>query len=590
MKWCLNLSGFFVYKLLAAITCLGMMALPAIGQQTPLPPVQPPRSFESIQLPPITPPSGDAQITPPQVPSPSTQPASPATTQSINLGKVLSGEVSLTPEQLLGLSSTQPAPATHPSPAAREGDDLKVTRHQIKLTGRTLDYTATTGRIAIKDDAGKVQADLFFVAYQLDQPADAKPRPITFVFNGGPGAAAVWLHVGCAGPRRVKLTNSGDGPPPPYELVDNEQTWLDATDLVFIDPAGTGYSRVAEGVDSKKFYGLSEDIQSVGDFIQLLLTRLGRWNSPIFLAGESYGTTRAAGLSDYLLEHHGIALNGVILISSVLNFQTILLRSGNDLPYALYLPSYTAIAWHHKKLPANLQQLDLPRAIAQSKSFATEIYLPALLKGSPLSKEETETVIHGLAQFTGLPEDMFARMNLRVNPDQFAARLLADQQQVIGRFDARLTGYQIGGSQESSAFDPSLSRILPVYTATFNQYAAHELGYRSDLKYEVLSSRVWPWNFDDAGQGYADTGVALNAAMVRNPSMKILVASGYFDLATPFFATDYTLSRMDLPAELRKNIQERYFPAGHMVYHDPASRQSLHDSIAQFIQASRNQP
>lgn len=564
-----NLSAAAIYRCILIYSCLGLLAL---GQ---LPSAMAAQAFDEIQLPPAATRPAEA---------PATQPAEATTTQSMDVAKLISGEAPLTLEQFAALSDA----TTRPSPA-RDGDDLKITHHQMILGNRPLDYTATTGRMAIRDDAGKVQADMFFVAYQVDQPKDAPPRPITFVFNGGPGAAAVWLHLGCAGPKRVKLTEDGDGPPPPYQLVDNEQTWLDATDLVFIDPAGTGYSRVAEGVDGKQFFGLKEDIQSVGGFIRLLLTRLDRWNSPIFLAGESYGTTRAAGLSEYLLEQQGIALNGIVLISSVLNFQTIMPAAGNDMPYALYLPSYTAVAWYHKKLPADLQ-IDLKRAIAASERFTTDIYMPALLKGAALSDDERETVASGMARLTGLPEDLIKKANLRIDPTSFQKRLLADQQQIIGRFDSRLTGYDYDALADAPDYDPSLSRVLPVYTATFARYVSDELGYQSDLKYEVLSNRVWPWNFDKAGNGFADTGDNLNRALAKNPAMRVMVASGYFDLATPFFATDYSLGRMDIPANLRSHIQQHYYDGGHMLYHNPTSLEALHKDVAAFIQQSTKAP
>src|SRR5665213_2251362 len=300
------------------------------------------------------------------------------------------------------LAAGDPPPDQH-KPDQPPADKLSVTDGQITVDGHAIKYKATAGHMILKDDAGKAKAEMFFVAYEK-QPVEARgSRPITFVFNGGPGAAAVWLHLGTAGPKRVALDEEGDAPTPPYHLEDNSNTWLTATDLVFIDPVGTGYSRAVAGEKPEQFYGVEEDIRSVAEFIRMYVTRNQRWPSPKFLAGESYGTTRAAALSDHLLEHQGISLNGIILISSVLNFRTIQTGGGNELPFALYLPSYTAVAHHFKKLPADLQKADLGKTLKEVEQWATHDYFGALIAGSALSEDERKTIAARLSRYTGLP-------------------------------------------------------------------------------------------------------------------------------------------------------------------------------------------
>ena len=341
---------------------------------------------------------------------------------------------------------TTSRPATAPGEKEKPGDDhLSVTHHEMTVGGRTLKYTATAGTMSQKDESGKAKADMFFVAYTLEhggkgaEHAPATTRPITFVFNGGPGAASVWLHLGAVGPKRIDLDEKGVPAAPPFHLVENEATWLDVSDLVFIDPVGTGYSRPAQGEKGEQFYGVHEDVESVGSFIRLYITRNQRWASPKFLAGESYGTTRAAGLSEYLLNRHGISLNGIVLISSVLNFQTIAVGDSNELPWSMYLPSYTAIAWYHKKLPADLQK-DLDAALKEVEQFAAGDYPVALRKGDALTDQGRHAIAEKLARYTGLPVDWILKAKLRIDPERFRKQLLEDQGKVIGRFDGRVTG------------------------------------------------------------------------------------------------------------------------------------------------------
>jgi carboxypeptidase C (cathepsin A) len=467
-----------------------------------------------------------------------------------------------------------------------KGDKVSVTDHETTIAGKSIKYRATAGTYQLKDEAGKAKADLFFVAYEqtpAGESADAvAKRPITFVFNGGPGAASVWLHLGTAGPKRVKLTENGAAPPPPYAVVDNEFSWLDATDLVFIDPVGTGYSRAAQGEDAKQFYGVENDLRWVAEFIRLYATRNGRWPSPKFLAGESYGTTRAAGLSQHLLERQGIALNGVILISTVLNFQTIYFSEGNDLPYVLFLPAYTAIAHYHKKLAPELQD-DLPKALKESEAFALNEYTPALAKGAALSADEKTDVAKKLARLTGLPTDVARKANLRIDSDLFRKTLLVDQEKVVGRFDARLAGFDPNPLGDQPDHDPSFNQFFAAYAGAFNDYVRRTLKYETDVQYDVLSGRVQPWDYGRGGQGYLNTADDLERAMRLSPHTKLLVCSGLYDLATPYFGAGWTVRHMKLSPELRKNVTETFYPGGHMMYHEAGALKQLREDVGRFI-------
>jgi carboxypeptidase C (cathepsin A) len=458
----------------------------------------------------------------------------------------------------------------------------------MQINGKTLAYTATAGTLVLQKD-DKPWASMFYIAYTRDDAPDAGKRPITFAFNGGPGSSSVWLHLGALGPKRVEMGPDGEQPKPPYRLVDNEDTPLEFTDLVFIDPVTTGFSRAAAGEKDTQFHSFDGDLDSVAEFVRLYLTRFERWGSPKFLAGESYGTTRAAALSERLLENDGIYLNGITLISTVLNFQTISFGRGNDLPYALFLPSYTAAAWYHKKLPKDLQT-DLEKALGESRRFAGNEYNAALMKGDKLTTAERTSVVHEMARLTGLSEHYVELSNLRVTEERFTKELLRDQQKTIGRYDSRLEGEDIDAAGEAPEYDPSYASVQGVYTAMFNEYVRTELKYDSDSPYQILTDKVRPWSYDRFQNRYVNVAEMLRQAMTQNPSLKVMIANGYYDLATPFFATEYTVNHIGLAPALTNHINLTYCDAGHMLYTKKSCLDSLHGAMTDFYQKALPTP
>jgi carboxypeptidase C (cathepsin A) len=476
-----------------------------------------------------------------------------------------------------------PAAASKPAPSPIDGPESPVvTRHELRAGGKTLKYTATTGFLPIRNPQGEIEAHVFFVAYTLDGVSDPAGRPLTISFNGGPGSSSVWLHLGALGPKRVVMKDDGGMPAPPYRLVDNEATWLDQTDLVFVDPVGTGYSRPAKPELGSKFWGVQGDIQSVGEFIRLYITRYERWRSPLFMVGESYGTTRAAGLAGHLVDR-GIAFNGILLVSSILNFQTARFTVGNDLPYVLFLPTYTATAFHHKRLAPELQR-DLAATLEEVEAWAAGDYTAALAKGSALTGPARAAVAGKLARYTGLSTDYVERANLRIEIMRFCKELLRGEGRTVGRLDSRFTGYDRSGVDERPDFDPSLTAIRPPYTAALNDLVRRTLGFESDMPYHILGGGIGTWDWGSAGSGFTDTGDALRDALAKNPHMRVFVGSGYFDLATPYFATEYTLDHLELPSELASRITRRYYRAGHMMYIDLAELAALRRDVGLFFQ------
>jgi len=459
------------------------------------------------------------------------------------------------------------------------------TKHTLKIGGQEIKYTATAGTILLKLEDGTPKASIFYIAYVKDEVGDPSQRPLTFSFNGGPGSSSVWLHLGAFGPRRVQMGDAGALLPPPYKLVDNDSSLLDISDLVFIDPVSTGYSRAVPGEAPKQFHGVEEDVESVADFIRLFATRNKRWSSPKFLAGESYGTTRAAGLSGYLQQRYGMYLNGIVLISSILNFETAEFDVGNDLPYILYLPTYTAIARYHKKLPPDLQG-NLQKAIDESRKFALGEYQDALMAGDTLDAAKRNEIAQKLARLTGLSADYIDRTNLRIEIMRFTKELLRSDRRTIGRIDARFLGVDRDAAGERPEFDPSIAAIIGPYSGMLNDYVRNDLKFDSDLPYEVLTGRVRPWNYAPYENRYVNVAETLRRAMTQNPFLHVFVAKGYYDLATPFFTADYTFEHLGLDPTLRSHLSGAYYEAGHMMYVHLPSLAKLKADIAQFIKSS----
>jgi carboxypeptidase C (cathepsin A) len=478
-------------------------------------------------------------------------------------------------------STTGPSTA----PTADKVDETPiVTHHEVKLGDQTLKYTATAAQMPLKTNTGETEAHIFYMAYTLDVPeAGRSTRPLTFAFNGGPGSASIWVHMGAMGPRRAKLLDNGDMPPPPFKLVDNEQTWLDQTDLVFIDPVGTGYSRAKASDVARRMNGVQGDIQSVGEFIRMYLTRNNRWDSPLFIAGESYGTFRAAGLAGHLIDQ-GIAFNGITLISTVLNFGSLRPNLENGLAYALHLPTYTADAHFHKQLPEDLQRQDLQSVLRQAERFAMGPYLDALNKGDKLTTEERADIVKKVARFTGLEERYVDESEMRFGVSQFTRQLLREKRLTIGRYDGRLTGPSPRNAGEFSEFDPSGTLVRPPFQASFLRYLQTDLKYKSDMTYYV-SGGIMPWDWGNT-QGYASTTDALRAAFAKNPHLKVMICASYYDLATPYFAAQYTFDHMGVPPETHKNITWSFYEAGHMMYIDRACHAKLKQDITKFIKSS----
>jgi len=481
-------------------------------------------------------------------------------------------------EQKPGEPEAKPEAMSVPEPGKEASDKDKeehfdvtevapvVTHHQIAVNGKLLKYTATTGRLPIKRPDGKIEAEMFFVAYTLDD-AEANKRPLTFAFNGGPGSASVWLHMGALGPKRVVLQPTGFMPPAPYRMEDNPYTLLDKSDLVMVDAMGTGYSRAATPELTKKFLGVKGDIEAFSEFIRLYISRYERWSSPLFLLGESYGTTRSAGIAGNLA-NKGISFNGITLLSMVLAFQTLEDNKTNDLPYPLLIPTYTMIAGYHHKLPPDLAQ-DMNKAREESIHWATTEYTQALAKGDSLSPEERQKVIDDMARYTGLSKQFIDDANLRVDVQKFTHNLLLDQKLRVGRLDGRFTGVDPDGLLDTRFYDPTGSQTGPPFTSVFNNYVRNDLGYKVDMPYYVSAygqEGFGKWDWGSGIEGFPDTASSLRQAMAKNPYLKILVMEGYYDLATPFLAANYTMDHLNLGPEFHKNISYATYEAGHMVY------------------------
>ena len=471
-------------------------------------------------------------------------------------------------------------------------DDLVTTHHTLTVKRRKLAYTAQTGRVVLRKEVvtdGKFEghvpkAEVFLTSYTLD---DAEPgsRPVTFAFNGGPGSSSIWLHLGLLGPRRVISGDVTDPAPPPYELADNPETLLTHSDLVFIDPVSTGFSRASNGEKAKEFHGFTPDIESVGEIIRLWTSRNQRWLSPKFVAGESYGTTRAAALAAHLQDRHGLYLNGILLISSVLDLGSIDFNERNDEPYSLFVPTYAAIAHYH----GFHGDRPLDDVLADAEDFAARDLPWALARGARLSAADKAEAVATLASLTGLSESYVDRVNLRIEHIRFYTELLRDKGLTTGRMDGRFTTWEPDGGREHMSDDASISRIIGAYAAGFNHYVRAELEYANDLPYDILSMEVnKAWSYPDFEGRTVSVVDSLSSAMRANPHLKVHVAYGHYDGATPYFAAEHVLAHLNIPDELRENIDSAYYPAGHMMYVHEGSRVQQSKDLAAFIRNSSN--
>jgi carboxypeptidase C (cathepsin A) len=479
-------------------------------------------------------------------------------------------------------------------PAPEVKDNIVTTQHTLQIGNRKLRYTAKVGTVVLKEEDDKkghqAKAEVFFMSFTRDGVRDKSKRPITFSFNGGPGSSSVWMLLGLLGPKRVPLGKSpSERLKPPYQAMDNEYSLLLESDLVFVDPIGTGYSRPLSGEDANpaEFYSFQRDLDSIGEFIRLITSREQRWSSPKFLIGESYGTTRATGLSAHLQQRYGLTLNGVMLVSVVLNFQTILFNPGNDLPHVVYLPSYALTARYHKKLNKRLQALSEKDFLAEVRDFAEGPYATALFQGSRIDAKSRAEMVKKVAEYTGLSEAYVDGANLRIEIMRFTKELLRDDHKVVGRFDSRIIGIDGNDSGENFESDPSFDIVHGVYSACVNHFVRADLQYESDLPYEILSFKVHPkWRYDSFENSYVNTAEMLRTAMQKNPHLKVLVANGKYDLATPFFATEYTFDHLGVRDGQEKNVTHTYFDAGHMMYMDHKSLQKLSKDIQTFVKQS----
>ena len=471
---------------------------------------------------------------------------------------------------------------------AEPRDDLVSSKHHLRVGRRTLDYTATTGRVVLRDEVYedgtftgfKPKAEMSLTSYVVDGEPD---RPVTFAFNGGPGSSSVWLHLGLLGPRRVLMGDAGALLPPPYDLTDNAESLLAVSDLVFIDPVSTGYSRTLEGTKAETFHGYQGDIESVGELIRTWTSRHRRWMSPKFVAGESYGTLRGAALVEHLQSRHGMYVNGLILISSVLDLSSIDFdKQRNDRAHALYLPTYAAIAHYHGKVARR----SLKALLKEAEEYAAHEYPHVLARGNRLTAKERATAVRKVATLTGLSEEYVDRADLRIEHWRFFGELLRDERRTTGRLDGRFSGPAGSAIAEEMDADPSHDAITGPYAAAFNHYVRDELGYENDLPYEQISRRVNPWSFKDFEGRPIDVTPKLERAMRQNPHLKVHVAYGYYDGATPHFAAEDVIAHLHLPDELRANIEHRYYEAGHMMYvHEPSRLQQSKD-LAGFVTRS----
>jgi carboxypeptidase C (cathepsin A) len=476
------------------------------------------------------------------------------------------------------------APPTLPRPGSYETasplqEKAAQTSHAMRIGGQDIRYTATAGTIPIRLDDGKVAARMFFVAYTKDGE-DARTRPIAFLFNGGPGSASIWLHMGSFAPRRAAMADEGFQPAPPYRLVDNEHSLIGVADMVFVDAIDTGFSRVMPGVDNAQFHGQDGDIRAFGEFIAEYLRTYNRWLSPKFLIGESYGTIRSAGLAGELQQRHGLELNGVVLLSALLSYQTLMPAPNNDIGWAVQVQTYTATAWYHKRLPADLQQKTLAKAVDEARAFAFGDYMAALTKGNTLSEAERQAAAAKLARYTGLSVPYILASNLRLDPGRYRKELLRDKRLVVGRLDSRFTTLDADAAGERQEFDPSNTALSGPYVATFQHYVKNDLKWETDLHY-ATSGNVRPWTY--VQNRYMDMTDTLRQAMAKNPFLKVLVLCGYYDMATTVGGIEFSMSHLAYDKQITDRVAFTYYEGGHMMYIRPSAHKDLTRDVAGFI-------
>jgi carboxypeptidase C (cathepsin A) len=505
---------------------------------------------------------------------------------------------------ILGLVSQSAAQNTTPEPKAPEPkpaaqatpeapppkEESSVTDHTIRMGGQNVSYKATASTILLKDDKGEPTALMYSTTYTRSDVKDPSQRPIAFLYNGGPGSASVWLHMGAFGPRRVVTENASATPPAPYKIVDNENSLLDKADLVFIDPVGTGFSHAVGKAQDKDFWGVDQDVKSLAQFISTYVSRNNRWNSPKFLIGESYGTFRSVALGNYLQSTDGMSINGIVLISSVLDLGTLSFSPGDDRPYIFYLPTYAAAAWYFKVLQNRPDDLDA--FLVDARQFASAEYAAALMKGSKLGEAEKADVAKKLASFTGLSVDYLIKANLRVSLPQFQAELQRNRGLTEGRYDARYVGPTYDLLTEYAESDPSFTAVVGAFTAAFNSYVREDLKFQQDQPYKVLPDepeRDWDWKHGQRSSffpGAPNVERDLIRQMIENPHLQLQVENGLFDMATPFFATEYTMDHLLLPADVRNRIDLKYYTAGHMIYLHEEDLVKLTSNIAAFVDSA----
>jgi carboxypeptidase C (cathepsin A) len=501
---------------------------------------------------------------------------------------------------LPGLFAQQPPPAATPPAQAKPAEsktpaeatpppkeESSSTEHSIRIGAQTIPYKATASTTLLKNDKDEPVASIFSVAYTRSDIKDASQRPIAFLYNGGPGSASVWLHMGAFGPRRIVTQNAAPAGPPPYPLVDNANTLLDRADLVFIDPVGTGFSRVVGKGDTKDFWGVDQDVKSFADFIVLYLSRNGRWNSPKFLIGESYGTFRSVALANYLQSRRGIYINGIALISTTMDIGTLEFNLTDDRSYIFYVPSYAAAAWYHKTLKTRPN--DVKPFLKDAREWASTEYAAALMKGDALSDAEKAQIAKRLSDFTGLTGDYILKANLRVKLPQFAAELERSRGLTLGRYDVRYSGPTYDLLTEYARHDPSFDAVNGAFNAAINSYLRQDLKFSPELTYESLSMEVnhkWDWKHEGSEPGTVSVAEDLVQALITNPNLQVQTENGWFDLATPFFGTEFAMDHLHLPADLRRHVDFKYYDSGHMIYLNEQELTKLKGNIAELIAAT----